>query len=133
MSPLSELFEGKTFGSFEEIENLVSRLKNECFFSIKVFDSETITKYNVGKSDAEKLHEKWRFKYVKFVCTHFGKPRSQSKGIRQNQHVFPCECTFFFRVAFQPAKNQFKVTSLCLDHKNHKISAELKNDYHRTK
>lgn len=128
MSPLNELSKGRLFNNYEEIQDLVGKLKNESFIALRIQDSETIKQYNkkIKTGSLKQQNERWKFKYVKFVCSHYGKPRNRSKGSRPNQKVFSCECPFFFRVLFDVYLQKFKVSSLCLEHITKTILFRLK-------
>lgn len=134
MVPILDLVIGKTFSNFEEIETLMTRLKNEFFYPLTFSHSQTIQTYNKTVKSASKIcDEKWRYKNAKIVCCHHGKHRDRGTGKRPNQNVFACECPFFFRVVYQQSLEKFTITSVFLEHKNHPISSEDIKTYRKAK
>ena len=68
------------------------------------------------------------------VCSHFGKHRDRSEGVRPNQYVLPCDCKWGFRVAVDPDTksryfNKLVITWCVLEHSGHDISEELIREY----
>lgn len=133
---------GKTFDSFEEVEAFAKTLTTTYFYPLRIKDSKTIEKYNATVSricSAIQItfilyaylkikgppHDlKWRFKHATFICSHFGEHRDRALGKRLNQHVYACNCPFFFRVVYTPVLQKFRLDSLCVEHKGHPLSSE---------
>jgi hypothetical protein len=55
MVQILDLVIGKTFSNFEEIETLMTRLKNEFFYPLKIVNSGTIQTYNKTVKSASKI------------------------------------------------------------------------------
>ncbi|KAI9552158.1 hypothetical protein GHT06_022495 [Daphnia sinensis] len=129
MSILDNIALDKEFATFEDIEKTIKELETVFCYPLQFGDAKTIVAYN--KSLIKPLDEKWRYKHVDVQCSHFGKHKSRSAGIRPNQSVYAVGCPFHFRVVFFPLLSKFKVASCNLEHKNHPISKDHIDLYRR--
>lgn len=65
-----------------------------------------------------------KYHRIRYVCTHFGNPRSRSEGKRPNQHHFASACKASFSVTLNRLADEgacLEVSDVCLDH-NHQLS-----------
>ena len=80
---MNDLQIGRKFNSFQEVQDLLSKLK-AFNHPMRVFNSQSVEDYNNRRAKAKKPLEPIDAYYV-IACVHFGQPRQRSKGIRCNQ------------------------------------------------
>ncbi|KZS05382.1 Uncharacterized protein APZ42_031446 [Daphnia magna] len=129
MSILDSIALDKEFATFEDIEKTIKELETVLFYPLQFGYAKTIVAYK--KSIKNPLDEKWRYKHVHVQCSHFGKHKSRSAGIRPNQSVYSIKCPFHFRVVFFPLLDKFKLSSCNLEQKNHPILKDHIDLYRR--
>ena len=85
---MNDLQIGRKFNSFQEVQDLLSKLKT-FNHPMRVFNSQSVEDYNNRRAKAKKplepIDDKWKFAYYVIACVHFGQPRQRSNGIRCNQ------------------------------------------------
>ncbi|KAI9560248.1 hypothetical protein GHT06_014262 [Daphnia sinensis] len=126
MVTLDTLRIGKTFSSYDDVLKFIDDLAEEQSYPLKVLDSCTIQTYNKKLSPHNQLDTKWVYKFVHVVCSHYGEHKSRSSGLRPNQKVYAVNCSFNFRVVFQPKMDLFRLEKdkFCREHTNHLCSKD---------
>jgi hypothetical protein len=79
---------GDGFYDFESLTAKVVSIQNLTGVVFSIHDSQLVTtanRTNTGKKHKALLDEKFKYRYVKWNCKHFGSVRTTSRGLRPNQ------------------------------------------------
>ncbi|GAB1601753.1 hypothetical protein Ahia01_000453700 [Argonauta hians] len=93
----------------------VSKLTNAVF---TIYDCQTIAKANRSRCvKVEPLDEKFKYKYVKYVCKQFGHSRRRTvPGIRPNQKTYKTGCSALIAASVDREKQRMVIRSINLNH-----------------
>ena len=117
---------GKTFGSFDELEQKIQLHERKSYVSLRRSESRTIDaaikrkriKNDRVKNDSLKYYE------IRYTCVHEGENfKSRGKGERSS-NTFQMGCPFFIALRVTKDGNFLSVTSNELTHANHERNQE---------
>ncbi|CAI9732081.1 Hypothetical predicted protein [Octopus vulgaris] len=106
---------------FEDFSALSSAIAAVCKLTNAVFtihDCQTIAKANRSRCvKVEPLDEKFKYKYVKYVCKQFGYSRRRTvPGIRPNQKTYKTGCPALIAASVDREKQRMVIRSINLNH-----------------
>lgn len=84
ISLLDSLTKARTFDTHADIVAFIKQLEEE-FIYLRRQETKTVNSYNDDPRNKIKIDEKVEFKYVQYICLHFGTQISRAhKGKRLN-------------------------------------------------
>ncbi len=75
---LDRLKVGEVFNNFAELEKFFEELCDCHYYPLRVKNSKIIKTYS--KSVKKQLDEKWVYKFVEIICSHFGSVSTWKNG-----------------------------------------------------
>lgn len=95
---IQELCLGARYSSFKALEAAVEKFSKETNSVYIVNHSRSVELENKTRPPNKQIPSCLKYKHIKFACKHYGKTRTNSRGLRPNQSSFKIGCPSYFYV-----------------------------------
>ncbi|KAK3920244.1 Zinc finger SWIM domain-containing protein 3 [Frankliniella fusca] len=123
---IEELRLGARYPNFKALEAAIEKFSKETNSVYIVNHSRTVEIENKNRPISKQLPRCLKYKNIRFACKHYGKTRSNSRGLRPNQSSFKIGCPSYIYVAANTS--ELVVEKLVTTH-SHSCDPELVSLY----
>ncbi|XP_034235098.1 uncharacterized protein LOC117641688 isoform X2 [Thrips palmi] len=96
---IADLCLGARYSSFKALESAIDKFSKETNSVYIVNHSRSVELENKIRPPNKQIPLCLKYKNIKYACKHYGKTRSNSRGLRPNQSSFKIGCPSYFYVA----------------------------------
>ncbi|XP_026277436.1 uncharacterized protein LOC113205873 [Frankliniella occidentalis] len=96
---IEDLRLGARYPNFKALEAAIEKFSKETNSVYIVNHSRTVEIENKNRPISKQLPRCLKYKNIRFACKHYGKTRSNSRGLRPNQSSFKIGCPSYIYVA----------------------------------